>query len=118
MSLIDNVAVHPKWLPADAPDWLRKDPDFQTHDLGDSLGQYVINENGRLMLDTTSTIGGSILCEAFEIPEEKKTEIPPMDMNYKRKRIELYGSDFKSRESVVYIAQFRNGRLSSLKSKA
>lgn len=75
MSLIDDVSVDVKWLPAEAPEWLRKSPYFQTRDLGNQMGQYTINGDGRLILDCGSTIFGGILCQAFgSVPQWQAIE--------------------------------------------
>ncbi len=120
MGLFDTVTV--RKLPIDAPEFVKKFPVFQTYDLGRGMGDYEITDIGEIKRVPPSPQIAKLLPGLFQ------------PVLYKRKRIELYATNLKGAgprpegycsftengedcEEIVYIAQFRNGKLSSLKEK-
>lgn len=127
MSVVDEI--HCKMsLPADAPEFLKDAPFFQTSDLGKSGNEYQITKDGEFQI--TRTILGDIVCQALEITEPP----PPTTIEWKRKKIEMYASNLRAggpRDgqytyftedgsdyiSICYVVQIRNGKVSSIKEK-
>ena len=127
MGLLDDIYCKMP-LPEDAPEFLKKCPAFQTYDLGRGMGEYIITEDGQLMMERHMLTG--ILMEAFGATEDP----PPMPVNYKRKRIEMHGSNIRGGGhrngeyvwytndgsdyiEITYVVQIRNGKVSSIKEK-
>jgi hypothetical protein len=128
MGLFDTVHCK-KALPADAPEFLKKSPFFQTYDLGRGMGEYTITEDGVLQVE--SNMMSWILEEALKV-DHKPLAIP---LTYRRKRIEMYASNLRGGAprggkyvyftddgsdyiSVTYVVQIRNGKVSSIKEKS
>jgi hypothetical protein len=135
MSLVDTVfCEYP--LPDNAPEHIKKCPVFQTHDLGEGMGEYILTKDGKLLFK--NDICSSLLCKAFGKNVE---DIEPFALEYKRKKIELFGSNIrggrpatkKEKENgetyvyltddgsdlieITYVVQIRNSKVSSIKEK-
>jgi len=135
MSLVDTVLCEYP-LPDDTPEHIKKNPVFQTHDLGEGMGEYVLTKDGKLLFK--NDICSSILCQAFGKNIE---DIEPFTLEYKRKKIELFGSNIRGGRpatkeekengetyvfltddgsdliEITYVVQIRNGKISSIKEK-
>lgn len=128
MGLIDSI--HCKMpLPEGSPDFIKKNPFFQTYDLGRAMGDYVITEDGQLQMQ--NCLVGHILLEALGMGQE---DMKPLPINYKRKKIEIYASNLRAAGprdggyayftengddyiSITFVVQIRNGKVSSIKEK-
>lgn len=122
--------VHCKMsLPEDAPACIKESPFFQTYDLGKGMGRWVITEEGELQCE--GNLEFYILGEACGF----EGDMPAVAVKYKRKRIELFGSNLRGGGprgkkyvwftddgsdyiSITYVVQIRNGKVSSIKEKS
>jgi hypothetical protein len=130
MGLFDTVLIKMP-LPDDAPEFVKKCPVFQTYDLGRGMGEYFIDEDGKLWYEANDYT--YILCEAFGVEPK---DVKPILCNYKRKKLELDASNIRGGRrdpetnsyvmltengedacSIVYTVQIRNGKVSSIKEK-
>lgn len=127
MGLFDSIRCdYP--LPGDPPDFLKNAPFFQTKDLGEGMGDYYITKDGELYLDFSGFDGlKEALCGGTDfVLKDKK-------MNTSKK-IEFYGSNLRAGKprgkeyifftddgsdyvSIGYVAQFKKGKLVSIKEK-
>lgn len=127
MSSFDTIVCKMK-LPEDAPDFVKKNPVFQTYDLGCRMDDYIITEEGELVVRPLAL---QILSKSFG--KQLLDLLAPV--NYKRKRIEMYttnlrgGSPTKDGKyvyytdggvdlvDITYVVQIRSGKVSSIKEK-
>lgn len=125
MGLFDSI--HCKMpLPDDAPEHVKACPVFQTYDLGRGMNDYVIDEDGRLFLES------GLMSELITTLTGKTTPFLPIE--YDRKRIEMsacngrggrptkngyevFTEDGSDRVEIGYVVQIRNGVVSSITEK-
>ena len=129
MSLFDTVKILCP-LPENTPEFIKKCPVFQTSDLGEGMGNYIVTKEGKLCFHSDPI--SMILCKALGTQLE---DIKPVEVVYKRKKIELYSTNIiggkpgknddyiwltnngEDAITISYILQIRNGKVSSIKEK-
>ena len=128
MALFDTILCEMA-LPDPVPEFLKREPIFQTYDLGKGMGEYVITKDGRLRMRETAEIKS--LKSWFGAKNYEKL----IARNYSRKRIEMYGSNLRGGAprdgkyvyftedgsdyvGITYVVQIRDGVVSSIKEKS
>ena len=121
MGLFDEIYCEYE-LPGEVPEFIKKCPSFQTKDLGEGMGQYIITKEGELFLDLS----------CYNIPGIPEFFLTNKKIGYSRKKIEMYGSNIRAAGprdgkyvwytddgsdyiSITYIVQIRKGKVTSIK---
>lgn len=124
MGMFDNVVIHNKLLPNDAPQFLHRCPVFQTYDLGRGMRDFTIGPDGVLMMDGPGLI--SFVFDALGV------RFDPIPVKYVRKRLEIHATNLRGSKGppnkritytdngedmvdISYVVQIRNGKVSSIK---
>jgi len=130
MSLFDEIECKMP-LPGDVPEFLKKFPLFQTHDLGQGMNEYEISEQGEIFLVHSALFG--LIAGAFgKSSEDIRNYESKTPMIWKRKKIHMHASNIRGGSpskdgyvyytddgsdyiSINYVVQIRDGKVSSIK---